>query len=567
MSKKYNNLTIRHLKKLLKMGLTFIKNLRVLISAIIALLVFNSVLAQNAPSGFSRKEAYDAFDAGDYLKAYQEFNTLLETYPKDPLYKYYSGACLVSLKKEPGKAAALLQDALNSSQEIRRVPGDVWFYLGRSQQMSGQFQAAIRSFDRFTSEEGRKASRQYNVGGYINECEQGKGRIDEKEASMADLIYRKDQVEGKVNNETPDKQLPGKVAITTTDSANRKEPVPEEFDRKLTEALRYQTSSDSLNKVAEGYRTNYNALPDSLKPAATRKISETGSLADSYMKLADEKVRNSDSVKAPTGDLQSVNVKQTPQGKSQNTSGSGLETLRLNQQQEPVLSSFEVIKDPVKTREQKIEIDPGLPSGLIYRIQMGVFSKPVDPAVFKGISPLYGIRIQGSGMIRYFAGMFRRIDDANRALLEIKKLGFKDSFIVPTSDGATISLERAAVMEKEWGSKSLFPGGTVTDESSPAEAAPLTLSFKVELTRSDKPLKEDIEESYRKLAGNKRFEILSPIEGQYVYLIGNFITFESASEYANLLNRNGYRDAKVVAYLGNREIPVETAKQLFEKIK
>jgi tetratricopeptide (TPR) repeat protein len=531
------------------------------------LLVFNCILAQNVPSGSSRKEAYDAFDSGDYLKAYGEFNNLLETYPKDPLYKYYSGACLVRLKKEPGKAAALLQDALSSSREIRRVPGDVWFYLGRSQQMSGQFQAAIRSFDRFTSEEGRKASRQYSVQGYIDECEQGKGRIDEKEASLADIIYRKNQVEGKMNNGIPDKQNHGIAAITSTDSANRKEPVPEEFDKKLSEALRYQASSDSLNKVAEGYRTNYNALPDSLKPAATRKISEAGSLADNYMKLADERLRNSDSAKAPTGDLQSVNIKQTPQGRSQNISGSDKENLRLNQQKEPVLSAFEVIKDPAKIREQKIEIDPGLPSGLIYRIQMGVFSKPVDPVVFKGISPLYGIKIQGSVMIRYFAGMFRRIDDANKALMEIKKLGFKDSFIVPTSDGVTISLERAAVMEKEWGSKSLFSSGTVTDESSPAEASPLTLSFRVELTRSDKPLKEDIEESYRKLAGNKRFEILSPVEGQYVYLIGNFITFESASEYANLLNRNGYRDAKVVAYLGNREIPVETAKQLFEKIE
>jgi hypothetical protein len=87
------------------------------------------------------------------------------------------------------------------------------------------------------------------------------------------------------------------------------------------------------------------------------------------------------------------------------------------------------------------------------------------------------------------------------------------------------------------------------------------------VTRSAKPLKDEIVETYRRTAGNRGFEILSTEEGSTVYLIGKFITFESASEYAGLLNRNGYREAKVVAYLGNKEIPVETAKELFGKIE
>ena len=74
-------------------------------------------------------------------------------------------------------------------------------------------------------------------------------------------------------------------------------------------------------------------------------------------------------------------------------------------------------------------------------------------------------------------------------------------------------------------------------------------------------------ESYRKVAGNRGFEIIEKEDGTFVYLIGKFITFESASEYAGLLNRNGFREAKVTAYAGSTEIPVETAKQLFEKQK
>ena len=60
-------------------------------------------------------------------------------------------------------------------------------------------------------------------------------------------------------------------------------------------------------------------------------------------------------------------------------------------------------------------------------------------------------------------------------------------------------------------------------------------------------------------------DIIKNDSGQGIYLIGKFLTFESAAEYADLLARNGQKEAKVVAYLGNREISVETAKQLFDK--
>jgi hypothetical protein len=62
-------------------------------------------------------------------------------------------------------------------------------------------------------------------------------------------------------------------------------------------------------------------------------------------------------------------------------------------------------------------------------------------------------------------------------------------------------------------------------------------------------------------------DIVTLEDKKIVYLIGNFITFESAAEYADLVVRNGYRDAKVVAWLGQKEIPIETAKQLFDNLK
>ena len=70
---------------------------------------------------------------------------------------------------------------------------------------------------------------------------------------------------------------------------------------------------------------------------------------------------------------------------------------------------------------------------------------------------------------------------------------------------------------------------------------------------------------FRSVAGDRGFEIMNPATGIYVYIVGKFLTFETASAYADLLRRNGYKEAKVAAYAGNREIPVETALKLFER--
>ncbi len=56
-------------------------------------------------------------------------------------------------------------------------------------------------------------------------------------------------------------------------------------------------------------------------------------------------------------------------------------------------------------------------------------------------------------------------------------------------------------------------------------------------------------------------------QDETVFLIGNFITFESADEYVSLLIRNGYSTARVAAYVGMQEITVETAKELLNRIE
>ena len=89
----------------------------------------------------------------------------------------------------------------------------------------------------------------------------------------------------------------------------------------------------------------------------------------------------------------------------------------------------------------------------------------------------------------------------------------------------------------------------------------------MEVARSPKPLKDENVEEFRRLAGKRGLDILTAPDGNSVYLIGNFITFESADDYAGISCQKRIRDAKVVAWLGKKEIDLETAKLLFENLK
>ena len=105
---------------------------------LVALSSFNIFAQKNQPVP-TRQSSIDAFSKGNYEQAYNDFSQLLLKYPKDPLYKYYSGACLVMMKKDPEEAATLLQQSVNGASVVRSLPPDALFYLGRAQQMSGKY--------------------------------------------------------------------------------------------------------------------------------------------------------------------------------------------------------------------------------------------------------------------------------------------------------------------------------------------------------------------------------------------------------------------------------------------
>lgn len=94
---------------------------------------------------------------------------------------------------------------------------------------------------------------------------------------------------------------------------------------------------------------------------------------------------------------------------------------------------------------KQILLDPPMPPGLFFKVQVGAFKNKIDPAVFQGITPING-ESTSFGVIRYTAGLFRGYKAANMAKGRIRNIGFRDAFVVAFYNGKRITLAEAQLL-------------------------------------------------------------------------------------------------------------------------
>jgi hypothetical protein len=88
-----------------------------------------------------------------------------------------------------------------------------------------------------------------------------------------------------------------------------------------------------------------------------------------------------------------------------------------------------------------------LPDGIIYRIQLGAFSKPVNYDFFGGLQPISAEYLQDGKIIKYYVGIFNRFTSADSALIKVRVSGFKEAFIIGYLNNQKIPVERAKDLE------------------------------------------------------------------------------------------------------------------------
>ncbi len=513
------------------------------------------------------------FEDGRYLEALRHFEALMVKYPADPLYKYYAGACLVESGSNYDESAGLLKTALDESSSLRKVPVDAWYYRGRANQMAGNFEEAINCYDRFRESVRKKELKAYNIDLLIEQCV-AQYSPEDKPVYPADKPAL-DEIE--VDSILSDSKIipePGAVIISSP------EPVPvakgtieetsDDYDMIVGLALEYQFKADSLSRLASRYRSTVKSLSGQDRETISKKILELESMTFEFQSLADGKLSEAARFNRvffdgePEQDIKPVGVAETVISDTPLISDKPDKLIVPEENADslmvvrPVLVLFE---DDFRQPEI-IPVNDTLPQGLFYRIQTAAFRNPVKPSYFKTLGPVYGLREDGSDITFYNIGYFRKKEDAEMALMKVRSEGYKDAFVIAHMDGKRISFERSEVLEKDWSSVSLFDHEVIVKGDSPAE--PSTLIFRIQVRSSKKELPEEEVETLRLVAGDRDFDILKNDKDEFVYLIGKFLTFESALNYSDLLYRNGMKDARVAAYMGVKEIPVEKARELFD---
>jgi len=113
-----------------------------------------------------------------------------------------------------------------------------------------------------------------------------------------------------------------------------------------------------------------------------------------------------------------------------------------------VTDRFHILATSPYHTDNPIPVDPALPGGAFYRIQLGAFSNPVEPDAFGGISPITAETVPDRGLIRYYAGKFSQYTAAERALTELRNNGHPDAYLVAWYNGTKMSIDRVRKLEK-----------------------------------------------------------------------------------------------------------------------
>ena len=103
---------------------------------------------------------------------------------------------------------------------------------------------------------------------------------------------------------------------------------------------------------------------------------------------------------------------------------------------------YSIGRGPAYNEVNPIPLNPGLPEGLVFKVQIGAFRKPIPDNTFKNLQPV-SAETTRPGWLRYCVGLFKTFEPANLVKKELRKTGYKDAFVVAYLNGKRISLQEA----------------------------------------------------------------------------------------------------------------------------
>ena len=270
-----------------------------------------------------------------------------------------------------------------------------------------------------------------------------------------------------------------------------------------------------------------------------------------------------------------------------------MKTLAANQK-EP-LTKIEVIKDEILAtggfevsqkssslprENSSVPMNVKTPSGLVYRVQIGAFRKPLQTNIYSQFTPVSG-ELQSNGLTVYMAGYFNNSTKAVNARKQIQSLGYSDAFIIAYCNGKKLTLGEARQLEERG---ECIPKGDneflveISKNTREALSAQNTnpninnstasvidtksLFFTVQIGVYNKPINEK-----DKFPGLSEINSIVSPKKQIRYSTGKFSEINLAKARKNEAVQSGISDAFIVAYYQGERITITQANELLTKNK
>jgi len=187
-----------------------------------------------------------------------------------------------------------------------------------------------------------------------------------------------------------------------------------------------------------------------------------------------------------------------------------------------------------------IPMDEPMRDGVVYRIQLGAYSQPVNYSIFKGLAPLSGETVKGGALKKYFAGLFHAFNEAQVGLVLAKSLGFKDAYVVSWVNGKLTPTARAQNFEERISKPSPRDSKKNGTESSHG----ITL-YRVVIGTFENSIPPQAIAILNLAAKDKEVAKKIIDDDAVSYSVGNFTNFEEALKVKDALLSGGYVEAYI----------------------
>lgn len=282
----------------------------------------------------------------------------------------------------------------------------------------------------------------------------------------------------------------------------------------------------------------------------------------------------------------------------------------------PLLADVFEMRPSDALRARPIAIDAPMPSGIVFKVQIGAFRNAIPQEAFGDMSPVTGETLD-NGLTRYTAGMFVGFDGAASAKDKVRERGYRDAFVVAYRDGRRIPLGEAMreanaaqpiAGQAPVRERPVVPAQPVVTLQPPAVAIPVTPEEDIETVLASYPATaEEViarftptpeAASYYNVPGAAPARQVETVKGLFFtvqvgvyskpvpldrifnitplnsertetakvrYTTGIFLDMERARVRKDETVALGVKDAFITAYLNGRRIPMREASALLEK--